>query len=114
ADAFDRNTPAPHPADAALASAGAGGCPRSASAPACPLAGGLSARPAQLKRRGRPPAPADARPTFGALRYAAVISTHTSPAPTQAPATARTLVTRPATSAASVLSIFIASRTTSA
>src|SRR5439155_910997 len=62
------------------------------------------------RRRGLRHRPLDLR----CARYAGVISTSRSPAATVAPATARTLVTRPATSAASVLSIFIASRTTSA
>src|SRR5439155_24103330 len=65
--------------------------------------------PRRSSRRGCPPTLA----SLSGLAYAAAISTSRSPAPTLAPATARTAVTRPATSAASVLSIFIASRTTS-
>src|SRR5439155_675683 len=80
------------------------------SAPARLARPDLPVRPAQLKRRGRPRPHADARSTFVTPRYAGPISTSRSPAATEAPATAGTLVTRPATSAASVLSIFIASR----
>src|SRR5205823_8534500 len=95
---------------AAGGAAGAGG----AHAPGRAAGPERQVGPARLKRRGRPRPHAGARSTFDGPRYAGPISTSRSPAATEAPATAGTLVTRPATSAASVLSIFIASRTTSA
>src|SRR5438552_11723232 len=99
ADAFDRNTPAPHRAEAALASAWGRGRPRSAPAPARLARPDLPVRPAQLKRRGRPRPHADAPSTFVAPRYAGAISTSNSPAATLAPADARTALPRPATPA---------------
>src|SRR5206468_4124014 len=86
-DTFDRNTPAQQPAEAPYASAGAGGRPRSAPAPARPLAPRCPPGAGRAAPRPPPP-PLDPR----CARYARLVSPRRSPAPPVPPAPARTRV----------------------